>query len=116
MNQTKLTYVITLDRLIITMRIFLDDIRKPSDVGLNNKEWVVIPDAITAWQAIRNGVVEELSLDHDLGEGPTGYDLCKWMAENNKWPSKSIYIHSQNPVGRNNMWAIIKRYYLKTEE
>lgn len=100
------------------MKIFLDDIRKPSDVGLSDADWTIIRDPLMAWQAIQNGVVSHLSLDHDLGECPTGYDLCKWMAENDKWPTDDIYIHSKNIVGVANMKSVIDRYFyeLKNED
>lgn len=42
---------------------------------------------------------------------PTGYDLVKWMAENDKWPVNKPKVHSANPVGRVNMQAVIDRYW-----
>lgn len=42
---------------------------------------------------------------------PTGYDLCKWMAENDVWPQYKPTVHSANPVGRVNMQSIIDRYW-----
>lgn len=42
---------------------------------------------------------------------PSGYDFVKWMAENNRWPKKPPYVHSMNPVGRENMQATIKSYF-----
>lgn len=82
--------------------------------------------------------IEEMSLDHDLGPmpicqdcdmsqicdtglecrcpchrilQPTGYDFVKWMAETDRWPTRKPVIHSQNPVGRANMQAVIDRYW-----
>lgn len=42
---------------------------------------------------------------------PTGYDLCKWMAEFDCWPVNKPTVHSANPVGRVNMQAVIDRYW-----
>lgn len=42
---------------------------------------------------------------------PTGYDLCVWMAANEVWPDNKPAVHSQNPVGRKNMLAVIERYF-----
>lgn len=42
---------------------------------------------------------------------PTGYDLCKWMAEHDCWPVNKPTVHSANPVGRVNMQAVIDRYW-----
>jgi len=53
--------------------------------------------------------IETLSLDHDLGvdeQGnllPTGYDLVKYICENGIRVD-NIYLHTDNPVGRNNMY------------
>jgi len=40
----------------------------------------------------------------------TGYDLVKWMAENEVWPKNKPTVHSDNPVGRKNMLGVIDRY------
>lgn len=50
-----------------------------------------------------------ICLDHDLGDGPTGYDLCKYII------AKRIYcpeyrLHSSNPVGKRNMAELLERY------
>lgn len=42
---------------------------------------------------------------------PTGYDLCKWMAENDIWPVNKPLVHSANPVGARNMRECIERYW-----
>ncbi|MDS0526543.1 hypothetical protein NNC19_12700 [Clostridium sp. SHJSY1] len=53
--------------------------------------------------------IEIISLDHDLGvdeQGnllPTGYELVKYICENGLKIDK-IYIHTDNPVGRENMY------------
>ncbi|WP_019227239.1 cyclic-phosphate processing receiver domain-containing protein [Sedimentibacter sp. B4] len=53
-----------------------------------------------------------LSLDHDLGLDqqenllPTGYDLVKIICEKGLRADK-IYIHTDNPVGRENMYKTL---------
>lgn len=42
---------------------------------------------------------------------PTGYDLCKWMAELDCWPINKPIVHSANPVGARNMRECINRYW-----
>ena len=42
---------------------------------------------------------------------PTGYDLVKWMAENDMWPTNKPMVHSANPAGRVNMRSTIDRYW-----
>ena len=56
--------------------------------------------------------VDVLSLDHDLGEDaegnllPTGYDFVKYFCENGLYAGK-IYIHTDNGVGRANMYETL---------
>ena len=42
---------------------------------------------------------------------PTGYDLCKWMAEFDHWPINKPTVHSANPVGARNMRECVERYW-----
>lgn len=57
-------------------------------------------------------------LDHDLGEGnenelePTGYDICKWILEN-EINLTGFHIHSMNPVGARNMRQLLSHYGYK---
>lgn len=57
--------------------------------------------------------IDILSLDHDLGEdtyghiAPTGYDLVKRMCEQGI-AVRHIYLHTANPVGRDNMYETLK--------
>ncbi|MFW6122293.1 MAG: cyclic-phosphate processing receiver domain-containing protein, partial [Petrotogales bacterium] len=57
------------------MKIFLDDERE-APPGWERVYW---PDE--AIELIKTGNVEEVSLDHDLGddEKGTGYDVIKWI-------------------------------------
>lgn len=98
------------------MKIWLDDIREAPE-GWRR--------ARTVWEIkfiLISNRVEEISLDHDLGENqPTGYDLIKWlekkvMTEGYSFPK--IRVHSANPVGRKNIEAAIKRIeeYLNEKE
>lgn len=54
--------------------------------------------------------IENMSLDHDLGEEKTGYDFVKWLAEFEHWPTNKPTVHSMNPVGAANMRSVINRY------
>ncbi|HCJ40108.1 cyclic-phosphate processing receiver domain-containing protein [uncultured Ruminococcus sp.] len=48
------------------------------------------------------GDFDFISLDFDLGDGPTGLDILKWLKENGKSPSH-INIHSTHIEGRREM-------------
>jgi len=50
--------------------------------------------------------IEAISLDHDLGQDPNGYDVAKFIEEGafTGWLKPiEINIHSANPVGCRNM-------------
>jgi len=79
-----------------------------------------------------NGVPDEISFDHDLADEhydpsmylsssiyekkydtfkeKTGYDCSKCLAQyciENAIPMPKCYVHSMNPVGRDNIWSVI---------
>ena len=51
-----------------------------------------------------------LDLDHDLGETKTGYDICKFIVENELTKCGYIILHTQNPVGMANMKQLLSHY------
>ena len=83
------------------MRIFLDDIRLPSD-NLGD-DVIVVRDAETAMSLVQTGKVTWISFDHDLGTELSGYDVAALIEElvfmgDIRCPEWDI--HSANPVGR----------------
>lgn len=86
--------------------IWVDDVRNPT---IPNATWCRSYESAIA--AINNSYEDSivLCLDHDLGEEKTGYDIAKYIVENNI-PISLIQIHSANPVGRSNMNQLLTRY------
>ena len=89
------------------MKVYLDDIRKPP-AGWKLVKW---PDE--AIKLLKTGKVEEISLDHDLGddERGTGYDVVLWIEEQvvrNKFNPPKIKVHSANVSARKKMELGIK--------
>ncbi|WP_330404512.1 cyclic-phosphate processing receiver domain-containing protein [Vallitalea okinawensis] len=89
-----------------TINLYVDDLRDCPEgfvVARSYEEAIDILDKKT---------VDILSLDHDLGEdayGETrksGYDLVKYICENGIRVN-AIYIHTDNPVGRDNMYKTL---------
>ena len=84
------------------IKVYLDDLRTPPD------GWVLVKTAQEAIDLLITNDVEEISLDHDLGEeeNGTGYDVITWLEkevyENNFIPPV-IHIHTANPVARERM-------------
>lgn len=87
------------------MKIYLDDVREaPEGYQLfTTAEQLILFLGTTPWNEI-----EEISLDHDLGEDRmTGYDVLRFIEEEVRTQDREVYfwvtIHSANPVGRSNM-------------
>lgn len=106
------------------IRLYLDDLRDiPKSLGFTGARTFE-----EATELLIKHDVEILSLDHDLGEDVhgkellNGYDLVKWICENYEGANlriKAIYIHSDNPVGREAMYQTLlaakRRGFIDTE-
>lgn len=108
-------------------KLFLDDVRNPSDwmsrVAFDSSDraaedakWSIarmVEDAM--YLVIKYGCPEKMSLDHDLGDMLTGMDFVKWFVEydmeHNIIPKGFTFaIHSANPVGAKNMQEYLDNY------
>ena len=99
------------------MRMYLDDIRTPSDSSL-----IIVRSFSEAVSfVLEKGVPSFISFDHDLGmnEGvllETGYDFAKWLVENDiegiiEIPKNFTFnVHSANPVGAKNIEDYLNNY------
>ena len=89
------------------MKVFLDDERSTPE------GWVGVRWPEEAISLIEAGGVDELSLDHDLGddEHGTGYDVLLWLEEavatRHFIPPRVIRVHSANTSARQKMEAAI---------
>ncbi len=86
------------------MRVYLDDERKTPE-GWVRVYW---PDEAIA--LLEGGGVEEISLDHDLGDDRrgTGYDVVLWMEEAvilRGFRPPKITLHTANASAREKMLA-----------
>lgn len=50
-----------------------------------------------------------VDFDHDLGKNKTGYDVAKYIVENNI-PMIAYKVHSMNPIGRANIDQLLSHY------
>lgn len=94
--------------------LWLDDVRDP----VHSEGWSVCRTVDEAITLIRErGTPLHMSLDHDLGDGHKDATfLVDWLAEQSLWPAEGIYVHSQNPVGADNMLRTIDRYAAYTRK
>ena len=88
--------------------LFIDDLRTP--VGFEDFDNVYVARTYSeAIDALWTETFDLVSFDHDLGEEKTGYDICKYIIENNI-PCDEYRIHTSNPVGRKNITDLLSRY------
>jgi hypothetical protein len=96
------------------MKLWLDDERNAPE------GWVLVKTALDAIVALRRDEYEEISLDHDLGEGGTGYDVLLYIEaevhRNPNYKCPRIWIHSANPVGRQRMQRAIDSIFRYVED
>ena len=90
------------------INVYLDHLRQCPD------NFTLAKNALECRLLLLSNDVNILSLDHDLSETETGYDLCKWLVEagqynRNIYP-KQIFLHTANGVGRDNMFKLLERY------
>lgn len=102
--------------------LFLDDERFPSDAlertfGGNIAICRTFDEAVTLVKT--RGLPVHICFDHDLGiNSKTGHDFAKWLVEwvmdddNFDMPPRIHYtIHSQNPIGAENIRGVIDGYH-----
>jgi hypothetical protein len=93
----------------ISVKLFLDDVRDAPD------GWTLARTVDECIHYLLTGKVDELSLDHDLGEdahGQTGMSIIEWIEEeqNLGGPIPAVIrVHSMNPVGMNRIRDAITR-------
>lgn len=91
------------------MRLYLDDERTTPD------GWVGVKTYTECVAVLASGVVTHISLDHDLGnptDGKNGYDVACWIERechtNPHFRLPMLMVHTQNPVGRENICRVLK--------
>ncbi len=109
------------------VKLYLDDIRHPTQSGYKDDEWIVcrndktFKDMFTSFDSI----ITHISLDHDIDSYDenenevSGYDCLKWLCgyilDNDIDISElKILFHTANPVGMMNMmcyWSNFKENY-----
>lgn len=88
------------------INLYVDDLRKCPE------SFIIARNYESAIKYLNEYKIDILSLDHDLGEDNkgnlllTGYDIVKYICENNI-EVKKIYIHTDNAVGRENMYETL---------
>ena len=89
------------------MRVYLDDERATPD------GWIRVYWPEEAIELLESGQVEEISLDHDLGDDAhgTGYDVVLWIEEAvavRGFKPPRIHVHSANSSAKEKMLSGIR--------
>lgn len=101
------------------MKLFIDDIRMPSDVGLVNSDFCIARNYRQAVIIIALEKPQEIHFDHDLGlpDKRTGHDVAKFLVESDLSESNDFITdkfvfscHSANPVGKKNIEELLNGY------
>lgn len=97
--------------------IWLDDERKISEkwtiIAEDNIDFILFrtgEDLIDWYKVIGNKYDKIfISLDHDLGNGLSGYDVAKYIVEHQLLLT-GFTVHSMNPVGVKNIIDLLTHY------
>lgn len=101
--------------------IFLDDLREIKEVYYDNTEvkFIILRSFDDFKEYIdnlksKNTIPKYISFDHDLGIGKTGFDCAKYLIEymmdQNITTKIEYYVHSANPIGKQNIISIISNF------
>lgn len=92
--------------------LWIDDVRPTPQTNYNTITCRCYSAAVDAIKCLtRMNIPLYISFDHDLGEEKTGYDIAKFIVEN-QIPQELIHwrIHSANPVGAANIRQLLTHY------
>jgi len=101
------------------LRMFIDDIRMPADVGLKNSDFYIVRDPELALQKILMLKPQHIAFDHDLANTEhTGYDVARALVDFDQDCPSEMYItadftftcHSANPIGKENILRLLNNY------
>lgn len=104
------------------LNIFMDDIRDAPGMGYYDSVswerpedmWVPARKVEDVMYLLEQGVVNNLSLDHNMGKDQNGYnqtdgyELVCWMEKSGNWPKGKITVHSAGFTGKQKMEAVLK--------
>ena len=96
---------------MLSLKIWLDDVRPAPEGYLHAWNYESAIYLIEHLSCLENDI-ELISFDHDLGENKSGYDVAKYIVENNI-QINGYKVHSANPVGRFNIEQLLNHYGYK---
>lgn len=97
--------------------LIVDDLRTPDGIGYQafpfaaHCDWDLALNYQEAIKMLTDKEYDYITLDHDLGEEKTGYDVACWLerelVEGRRIPNH-IKCHSANPVGKKRILQVVE--------
>ena len=92
-------------------KIWIDDVRQAPE-GFRHCKTYAQAIASLEYFMLCEGGIDLVCFDHDLGEEKSGYDIAKYIVEN-QIPIGAFFIQSMNPVGAKNIRDLLIHYGYK---
>ena len=89
-------------------KLYLDDLRPFPEGNIGVRSYTEFITYITD-----SGLPDFISFDHDLGLEESGYDCAKWLVNyclDNNFRLPKFDVHSQNPVGKENILSLLQNF------
>lgn len=90
------------------IKLYLDDLRPIPEGFIGVRDYTEFINFIKT-----NPLPKFISFDHDLGEGKTGFDCAKFLVEfciDNNLNLPDFFVHSQNPIGKENINSLLTNF------
>lgn len=93
--------------------IYIDDERTidgPDEIARDYKSAIAAIDMYYSMVSDKTNVIV-VDFDHDLGEKRSGYDVAKYIVENQLSTNRIVFkLHTMNPIGRFNIKQLLTHY------
>lgn len=90
--------------------LFLDDFKYPEWYDLKAEDIQVCRTGEKALKWAKKRPIDRIYLDHDLGEGMSGYTMLERLIEEFHNPPKEVIIISLNAVGSQRITALCRHH------
>lgn len=90
--------------------LYIDDIREINKNLYNQFNIYIAKNYNEAIAILNKNKIDIIDLDHDLSEDKTGYDIAKYIVENQIQIKEGFQCHSANPVEIFNIKQLLTHY------
>lgn len=110
---------VKLQSKLITMIHLIRENKIPIKLFLDDERWckedeILVKDYRQFTYFVKTfGLPDFISFDHDLGLEESGYDCAKWLVNyclDNNFRLPKFDVHSQNPIGKENILSLLQNF------